>query len=397
MGGGERRTALAEEVHQGPPCYRALAGDARKGLGAQRAGMVSQGVGVGIAHGFSPFTSHIIPFPLDYNTAHGHIIGEAREQVNHNDMVAFVRAVDRGGFSAAARDLGLTPSAVSKLVTRLEDRLGVRLLNRTTRSLALTPEGEAYFHRSQRILADIADAEEEVGRFRGQPRGLLRVNVGSAFGMHQLAPALPEFLARHPEIQVELTITDRLVDLIEEGADIGIRLGMLADSTLVARRICEVERMVCASPEYLGRHGTPRRPAELAGHNCLTMANAPALRRWPFAGRDGVEQVEVSGNVSATSADALLQLALRGLGVIRLSDVIVGAAIREGRLVPLLEAEHHREALPLHAVYPQGRHRSPRVAAMIDFLVERFSLAPWRVAPPGKAGGKARKTPQPRF
>ena len=317
--------------------------------------------------------------------------------MNHNDMVAFVRAVDRGGFSAAARDLGLTPSAVSKLVTRLEDRLGVRLLNRTTRRLALTPEGEAYFHRSQRILADIAEAEEEVGRFRAQPRGLLRVNVGTAFGMHQLVPALPDFLARHPEIQVELTLTDRLVDLIEEGADLGIRLGTLADSTLVARRICEVERVVCAAPEYLRKRGTPRKPAELRAHNCLNMANAPALRRWPFAGRDGVEHVEVSGNVSATSADALLALALRGLGVIRLSDVIVGAAIRDGRLVPLLEGVHHSEALPLHAVYPQGRHRSPRVAAMIDFLVERFSCAPWRAPSGGKAAPQARRAARARF
>jgi len=302
--------------------------------------------------------------------------------MNQNDMVAFVRAVERGGFSSAARDLGLTPSAVSKLVTRLEDRLGVRLLNRTTRRLALTAEGETFFQRSQRILADIAEAEEEVGRTRAQPRGLLRVNTSSAFGMHQLVPALPDFLARHPEIQVELTITDRVVDLIEEGADLGLRLGVLADSSLVARRICEVERVVCAAPDYLRRHGTPRKPADLRGHNCLNMANAPALRRWPFEGRDGVEHVEVSGNVSATSADALLALAVRGLGVIRLSDVILGQAIREGRLVPLLEDVHHREALPLHAVYPQGRHRSPRLAAMIEFLVERFGNAPWRAPAP---------------
>jgi DNA-binding transcriptional LysR family regulator len=313
--------------------------------------------------------------------------------MTHNDMIAFVRAVERGGFSAAARDLGLTPSAVSKLVTRLEDRLGVRLLNRTTRRLALTAEGEAFFQRSQRILADIAEAEEEVGRSRVQPRGLLRVNVGTAFGMHQLVPALPDFLARYPEIQVELTITDRIVDLIEEGADLGIRLGLLADSSLVARRICEVERVVCAAPEYLRRHGTPRTPGELRGHNCLNMANAPALRRWPFEGRDGVEHVEVSGRVSATSADALLALALRGLGVIRLTDVIVGPSIREGRLVALLADVHHREALPLHAVYPQGRHRSPRVAAMIDFLVERFGNAPWRAPAPSARGNVDKSKP----
>jgi DNA-binding transcriptional LysR family regulator len=324
------------------------------------------------------FTFKVIPRPLNYNGLRRQFIREELAQMTQSDMVAFVRAVERGGFSAAARDLGLTPSAVSKLVTRLEDRLGVRLLNRTTRRLALTAEGEAFFQRSQRILADIAEAEEEVGRSRAQPRGLLRVNVGTAFGMYQLVPALPEFFVRHPDIQIELTLTDRVVDLIEEGADLGIRMGTLPDSSLVARRISDVERVICAAPSYLRKMGTPRKPDDLRSHNCLNMANAPALRRWPFEGRTGVELVEVSGNLSATSADALLALALRGLGVIRLTDVIVGEAIRAGLLVALLEDVHHREAIPLHAVYPQGRHRSPRLAAMSEFLVERFGGAPWR-------------------
>ena len=302
-----------------------------------------------------------------------------------SDMSAFVRAVELGGFSLAAREFGLTPSAISKLVTRLEDRLGVRLLNRTTRRLALTPEGEAYFHRSQRILADIAEAENEVARFRAQPKGVLRVNTGTAFGLHQLAPALPEFLSRHPEVKVELTLTDRVVDLIEEGADLGIRLGALVDSSLIARKICELERVVCASPAYLKKHGTPRKPADLLKHNCLSIAYAPSLQRWPFAANDGVQHVEVTGNASANSAEALLQLALVGLGIIRLSEVIVGEAVREGKLVPLLQDVHHSEPLPLHAVYPQGRHRSPKVAAMVEFLVERFGDTPWRGRPRGKA------------
>jgi DNA-binding transcriptional LysR family regulator len=293
-------------------------------------------------------------------------------------MSAFVRAVEAGGFSIAARELGLTPSAISKLVTRLEDRLGVRLLNRTTRRLALTPEGEAYFHRSQRILADITEAENEVARFRAQPKGVLRINVGTAFGMHQLAPALPEFLSRHPDMEVELMITDRVVDLIEEGADLGIRLGSLTDSSLVARKVCELERVVCASPGYLKKHGTPDKPADLLKHNCLSVAYAPSLHRWPFTAADGVEYIDVAGNASANTADTLLRLALVGLGIIRLSDVIVGEAIREGKLVPLLQEVHHSEPLPLHAVYPQGRHRSPKVAAMVEFLVERFGSAPWR-------------------
>lgn len=304
-----------------------------------------------------------------------------------NDMSAFVRAVELGGFSTAARELGLTPSAISKLVTRLEERLGVRLLNRTTRRLALTPEGEAYFHRSLRILADITEAENEVARFRAQPKGVLRVNVGTAFGLHQLAPALPEFLARHPEMQVDLTLTDRVVDLIEEGADLGIRLGPLLDSSLVARKVCELERVVCASPAYLKKHGTPRKPEDLLKHNCLSVAYDPSLRRWPFASKDGVQHIDVAGNASASTAEALLQLALAGLGIIRLSDVIVGEAIREGKLVPLLQDVHHSEPLPLHAVYPQGRHRSPKVAAMVEFLVERFGKAPWQI-PPGRKGAR---------
>jgi DNA-binding transcriptional LysR family regulator len=300
-----------------------------------------------------------------------------------DEMSAFVRAVELGGFSVAARDLGLTPSAISKLVTRLEDRLGVRLLNRTTRRIALTPEGEAYFHRSQRILAEIHEAEDEVARFRAQPKGLLRINVSTAFSTHQLVPALPDFLNRNPELQVELTITDRVVDLIEEGADLGIRVGALVDSSLIARKICDLERVVCASPSYLKKNGVPKKPEDLLKHNCLSVAYAPNLRRWPFEVRDGVRHIEVSGNVSANNADSLLRLAILGVGVIRLSDVIVGDAIREGRLTPLLESVHHSEPLPLHAVYPQGRHRSPRVAAMIEFLVERFADAPWR-APAGK-------------
>ena len=314
------------------------------------------------------------------------IIHENKDTMSSpSDMCAFVRTVELGGFSMAARELGLTPSAISKLVTRLEGRLGVRLLNRTTRRLALTPEGEAYFERSQRILADISDAENEVARFRAQPKGELRINVGTAFGLHQLAPALPEFLARNPEVQVELTLTDRVVDLIEEGADLGIRLGTLTDSSLIARRICELERVVCASPAYLKKHGTPRKPQDLLKHNCLSVAYAPSLQRWPFAAKDGVEHIEVAGSASANSAEALLQLALVGLGIIRLSEVIVGEAIREGKLVPLLQEVHHSEPLPLHAVYPQGRHRSPKVAAMVELLVERFGDAPWRARARRKA------------
>lgn len=296
------------------------------------------------------------------------------------DMAAFVRAVERGGFSAAAREMGLTPSALSKLVTRLEARLGVRLLNRSTRRLALTPEGEAYFQRSQRILADIEEAEAEVARFRARPSGLLRINTGTAFGMHQLVPALPEFLRRYPEIRVEVAINDRLVDLLQEGADLAVRIGVVGDLSLVAHRICDLQRTICAAPAYLARRGVPKAAEDLIRHDCLCMSDPASLRRWPFDTPEGVRTVEVSGPITVNNADAIRQLALAGAGIVRMSDSIVGADIARGALVPLLTDVHHGEPVPLYVVYPHGRHRSPKVAAMVDFLLEQFAGAPWRRA-----------------
>ncbi len=295
-------------------------------------------------------------------------------------MLAFVRSVELGGFSAAGRELGLTPSALSKLVTRLEDRLGVRLLNRSTRSLSLTPEGEAFFRRSQQILAEMEVAETEITRFRDRPRGLLRLHTGVAFGLHQLARALPGFLDRYPEIELDLTVTDRIVDLVEEGADMAIRMAPLADSTLHARRIGDLERVICAAPAYLKRHGIPRTPEDLAHHNCIWISTQPGLRRWPFDLPGGRQRlVEVSGNVVANNAETMLQLAVLGVGIIRLVDAIVGEDLRRGTLVPILTDTHHVEPVQLYAVYPHGRIRSPKVAAMVEFLIERFGGAPWRL------------------
>ena len=297
------------------------------------------------------------------------------------DMLVFVRALELGGFSAAARELGLTPSAVSKLVTRLEDRLGVRLVNRTTRKLALTPEGEAYLDRARSIVADIADAEAEVAQFRVRPRGILRVNTGTSFGYHALAPALPDFLQRHPEVEVHLTFADRVVDLLEEGSDLGIRTGTLADSSLVARKICDLERVIVASPAYLKQHGTPKKPEDLLDHNCLRLSGFPALWHWPFRDAKGaVRTVEVTGNTMTSSAESALQLAELGLGIARVVDVVAGEPLRARRLVKVLADSHQVEPVPLQVVWPQGRHRSPKVAAMVDFLVERFASAPWRTA-----------------
>jgi DNA-binding transcriptional LysR family regulator len=290
-----------------------------------------------------------------------------------SEMHAFVRAVETGGFTAAAQDLKLTPSAVSKIVSRLEERLGVRLLNRTTRRIALTPEGETYFRRCQRILADIEDAESTVMQSRRQPQGVLRVNTGIAFGTHQLLPVLPKFLAAYPEIQVDLTMVDHLVDLLEEGADVAVRMAPMTDSALIARKIRDVKRLIVAAPAYLKQHGTPRIPADLAQHNCLSFNVNQHLSAWPFRTTSGVERVQIKGNVETNNADALLRLTLAGVGIGRFADIAINQDIAAGRLVPLLTDVHHEEPLPLHAVYPHRRFLSPKVEAFVDFLVRNFA------------------------
>lgn len=295
-----------------------------------------------------------------------------------SDLRVFVRVLDRGSFSAAAKDLGLTPSAVSKLISRLEDRLGARLLERSTRRLVLTPEGEGFLARARRIVADIEEAEAEVMRARGAPRGKLRINAGTAFGLHQLAPALADFLARYPEIEIDLSITDRLVDLLEEQADIAVRSGHIPEGPFKQRKIADLERVICAAPAYLARRGTPQAAADLRQHDCIVVAG-PGLNRWPFRTRAGVDVIEVRPRVTTDDAEAALRLAIEGAGIVRLSEVITGDALRRGELVPLLNDLHHVEAVPLNALYPPGRNRLPRVAVFIDFLMERFAKAPWRL------------------
>lgn len=295
-------------------------------------------------------------------------------------MTAFVRAVETGGFSAAAREMGLTPSALSKLVTRLEDRLGARLLQRTTRRLQLTAEGEIFYARARPILAALGEAEAEVAEAGASPRGLLRLYCGSTFGTHQLAPAIPRFQALHPEVEIDITISDQPLPATQEGVDLAIRIGPLEESSLVARRICNLERVICAAPAYLERHGTPRTPDDLQQHNCLWITSLPALRRWPFDTDDGIRVVHVAGNVVTNNAEAVLQLAMAGVGITRLTDVVVAEAIRSGALVPILADWHHVEPVPLFATYPSGRNLSPKVRAMVDFLVAEFGNAPWRQA-----------------
>jgi DNA-binding transcriptional LysR family regulator len=297
-------------------------------------------------------------------------------------MRVFVSAIEGGGFSAAAKALGMTPSAVSKLVMRLERRLGVRLLNRTTRQLALTPEGETYFVASQRIILAVGDLENEIATASGRPRGPLRVSCGLTMGLRHLGPALADFLGRYPEIRVDLSLTDKTVDLHADKVDIALRTGPQPDSSLVARKLADIERIVCASACYIEKHGAPKLPADLARHHCIVVTTGPGLDRWPFRGNgDETEHVHVSGPVAVNTADCAYQLALSGAGIARLSDMLVGDAIRHGQLVQVLPDRHHVAPIPLWAVFPAGTQKLPRVRAFLDFLLERFGRSPWRLDP----------------
>jgi DNA-binding transcriptional LysR family regulator len=295
-----------------------------------------------------------------------------------NEMSIFARVVDRGSFAAAASDFGLSPSAVSKLMTRLESRLGVRLLNRTTRRLALTAEGEMFLDRSRRILDAIEAAESEVASTRRAAQGHLRVHAFPTFALDHLAAVLPEFLARYPRITFEFLVTNRVVDLVDANIDIALRVGPLNDSAFVARKITDLTQIVCASPAYLKRHGTPLHPHDLAQHVCLTLSHVPNSRTWSFYVGGKTVQVEVNGPIVADSAHMLLRLAINGAGIIRFGDVIVAQAIQDGRLIPVLETLQQRESFPLWAISLPGRQRTPRVKAFLDFLMERFGSAPWR-------------------
>ena len=295
-----------------------------------------------------------------------------------NEMAIFQRVAERGSFAGAAGELGLSPSAVAKLISRLEQRLGVRLINRTTRHLALTAEGEIYLARVREIIGAIDAAEEEITSGRTSPRGHLRVHTLPIVS-HQLIPALPDFLAHHPNITVDFMVTNRIVDLVGENVDVSLRIGPLEDSGLMARKIVDLTRIVCASPGYLACYGRPVEPCELVHHSCLTFSRNPASAIWPFRVNGKLTRIHVKGRVSADSADILLQLAVGGMGILRLSEHVVAPAIHEGLLQPLLEDAQDPETYPLFALMPPGQHQAPKVKAFIDFLMERLGSAPWRI------------------
>ena len=295
---------------------------------------------------------------------------------NLTGMAVFAAVVEARSFSSAAVRLALSKSAVSKQVSRLEDRLGARLLNRTTRRLSLTEVGETFYRHCVRVLEEAEAAEQAVTHLHEEPRGRIKINAPMSFGILHLADAIPDFLARYPQVTVDIDLSDRFVDLIEEGYDLAIRIANLNDSSLIARRLAPVRRIVAGSPAYFAEHGVPERPADLKDHNCLRYTYVADGREWRFRGSDGEEAIEVSGSMRANNSDVLRGAALAGVGLMMAPTFIVGDEVRAGRLRPVL-TEFELADLGIYAVYPHKRHLSPKVRAFVDFLAERYGDDPY--------------------
>jgi LysR family transcriptional activator of dmlA len=300
-------------------------------------------------------------------------------------MRFFVLVARLGSLAAAARAIDLTPPAATKRLAALEGRLGVRLLNRSTRSVSLTSEGETYLRHATRILAEITEMEDEVAQGRATPRGLLRVNATLGFGRTTIAPLVSNFAARYPEVEVQMEVTDRPVDLVESGFDLAIRFGALPDKRLNARRIMSNRRFLCASPAYLARHGTPRTLAELANHRCIIhRQNDDAYGIWRFLHQDDTEVVKVQGMLSSNDGDIVLGWALDGHGILIRSEWDLARYLDSGRLKIVLP-EFALPAADLFVYYPSQRNQTVRARAFIDFLVEHFQ------APQARPGGRAKQ------
>lgn len=299
-------------------------------------------------------------------------------------MRVFVRAASAGSLSAAARHLGMSPAMATKHVDALEARLGVKLFHRTTRRLSLTEAGSHYLVACQNILPEIDEAEASAASQGVKATGLLRMNVPLSFGTRFVAPLMPEFSHRHPEVKVELGLSDSQLDLINGGWDLGIRIGRLADSPLQARRLGDSPMLVCAAPAYLGRRGVPRRVAELTQHNCLSYTLSPmqGAKEWVF-GHDGDIRVPIDGDLMANNGDALLAAALGGQGLIYQPRFIVVEALQRGELVAL-ELDQPTSALGgIHVLYPPERRPPPKVRVMVDYLAEAFADGPsWSLGSP---------------
>lgn len=292
------------------------------------------------------------------------------------EMQAFAAVVDAGSFVRAADALQVSKTAVSRLVADLEARLGVRLLHRTTRRLSLTAEGEVFHARCKELLAGVAEAETEVTAGADEAVGLLRLNVPVSFGLLHLAALWPAFLQQHPKVTLEVTLADRIVDLVDEGYDLAVRIARLPASSLVSRRIGSTRLVLCASPEYLRRHGTPAHPDDIARHTVFSYTLLASGDTWSFDGPEGPVSVKVTPVMRSNSGDTCCAAALAHQGIVLQPSFMVGTHLRSGALVEVLPAYRSLE-LGIYAVYPSRRHLQPRVRALIDFLVQAFRIPAW--------------------
>jgi DNA-binding transcriptional LysR family regulator len=299
-----------------------------------------------------------------------------------SQMVLFAKVVENGSFSAAARSMAHTPSAVSKQIGHLENRLGVRLLNRSRQGISLTEEGRAFYQRCAEVAASISEAEAMVVSLSAHPQGELRVAATVAFAKAQMLPILPAFLERNPDLRLSLEVTDRSVDLAEEGIDVAIRFSeQLDDPAVVVRKLAPNRRVICAAPAYLERSGTPRTPADLSGHNCLRLSTVARWNDWHLDGPDNHANVRLDGNFEANSADAIYHATLAGMGIARLSTYLVGADLCAGRLVRILP-DYVDDSSDIVAIYGDRRNLAPKIRAFIDYLVEWLgTVPPWERAP----------------
>ena len=289
---------------------------------------------------------------------------------NASGMLIFSQVVEEGSFSAAARRLGISKASVSREISALERRLGAQLLRRTTRQMSLTEVGDVFHERCKRVLEEAEAAELSVSRLQAAPRGAIRMAAPMSFGHLELAPRLPRFLARYPNVQVDMDVTDRVIDLVHEKMDLSVRIRRPREGSYVLRKLCPIRALLCASPEYLEAHGAPSEPSDLREHNCLGY-HGPS-EAWPFSSG---ESIETRGSLYADNGDALRQAALAGLGLVYLPTFVVGDDLRAGRLRALL-TQRTQAKTSLYAVYPESRHISPKVRAILDWLVEELGPEP---------------------
>lgn len=295
---------------------------------------------------------------------------------NLTDIAIFVKVVELSSFTAAAEALEMSQPVVSKAVTRLEEKLGARLLNRTTRRLSLTEAGSELYGRSVRALAEIENAELEVARFQTEPRGLLRVSAPMSFSILQLGPAIQGFLTRFPGVTLELSLDDRQVDLVEEGFDVAVRIGRLQDSNLIARKIAPCRQVLCASPAYLAQRGEPERPEDLLEHSCILYSLLSAPREWRLEGPEGeLHTVPINGSIQSNNGLVNRAAALAGAGIVLLPTFYLGEQLRSGTLKPVL-CKFKPQELAVYAVYPERRNLMPKVRAFVDFLATTFGPQP---------------------